>query len=201
MRIKGIDISHHNALLVGKELLDQQDFVIMKATEGVTYTDPCLSRYYNMLHGSTEGRPDKEKCYGFYHYARPEKYLPTAEAEHFLNKVGHHAGEAMFILDWEQQALTQPAEKARAWMDYVYAKTGVKPLLYVQASELKKMKIVQEGGYGLWVAQWHSLLIQPTKKPWSVWALWQYKVDRTLNLDLDVFNGSKEQFKKYCRRQ
>lgn len=194
----GIDISGWNKNLVTSELLHQQDFVMMKATEGKTGKDKCLDIYYDMLHGATDGKPDKDKCYGFYHYSRAEKWTAKEEAENFLNKVGHHAGEAIFALDWEGDALSQPWEKAREWLDYVYAKTGVRPIIYTSATNTPKMQIILDGNYGLWVAHWGAS--KPKTGVYPFWAMWQYNVDRVRNLDLDKFNGTKETFKKYCRR-
>lgn len=195
--LTGIDISHWNKGLDKSKILNQ-DFVIIKATEGKTAKDSMLDSWYDMIHGSSDGKPDESKLYGFYHYARPENNDPIPEAKNFLKNVQHHAGEAMFCLDWEGTALKYPVDWALEWMQYIYTETGVKPLLYISGSNTNKFKKIAEKDFGLWVAHWG--VEKPTIGDWKLWAMWQYKVDKKLNLDLDYFNGTAEQFKKYCRR-
>lgn len=194
--LKGIDISKYQKNL-NKDYILSQDFVIIKASEGKTYKDPMLDSFYDLIHGANDGKPDSNKLYGFYHYARPENNDPIDEAKNFLKLVGHHAGEAMYCLDWEGTAHSYPAEWAREWLDYVKSETGVKPLIYLSGSYTSKYKIVSDGDYGLWVAQWG--VSKPKTGTWPFWAMWQYKVDRDINCDQDYFNGTFEQFKKYCR--
>ena len=195
--LRGIDISHYQKNLDSK-IITGADFVIMKASEGKSFKDPRLDKFYNLIHGSDDGLPDSNKLYGFYHYARPEKNDPIPEAKQFVKLVRHHAGEAMYCLDWEGVATKYPVEWILEWMSYVENETGVKPLLYVSESQVKKYQKVAERDYGLWVAKWSTR--KPNIKPWKIWALWQYTVDHKLNLDMDYFNGTAEQFKKYCRR-
>lgn len=203
--LKGIDVSNHNYhYLKNREWYDLKsaDFVIMKASEGLTYKDPCLDGYYDIIHGAKDGAPDPDRLYGFYHYARPENQNnPLKEAQHFLDLVGHHAGSCLYALDVEGDALRMSDFYLNAWVAtwcaYVIQKTGVKPLIYCSASVTGRFKGAAEIGCGLWVASWDK---KPNKKsiaPWSVYALWQSGVD---HLDRDIFNGSAEQFKKYCKR-
>lgn len=203
--LKGIDISNHNFnYLLNRDFYDLKtaDFVIMKASEGLTFKDSCLDRYYDELHGAKDGKPDPEKLYGFYHYARPENHNnPMREAQHFLSLVGHHAGSALFCLDVEGDALRMNDFYLNAWVStwcaYVIQQTGVKPLLYCSASATNRFKGAADLGCGLWVASWGK---KPTKKtiaPWPVYAIWQNGVN---HLDMDSFNGSAEQFRKYCER-
>ena len=194
--LHGIDISLYQRKL-NKDYIRSQDFVIIKASEGTTIKDPCLDMHYDTVHGATDGKPDPNKCYGFYHYARPERGNgPVKEAEKFLSLVGHHAGYAMFCLDWEGTAHKYPISWAHEWMDHVFEQTGVRPLIYTSASYAKNMKEIADDNYGLWVAHWG--VKKPSTGAWPFWAVWQYQVDRTINVDQDYFNGSKEQFHKYC---
>lgn len=195
--LKGIDISNYQKNLDQNYILSQ-DFVIMKATEGVTCKDKSLDKFYDLIHGSSDGKPDPDKLYGFYHYARPEKNTAEAEAKWFLKHVKHHAGEAIFALDWEGEALKYPLSWAIEWMDYVFKETGVRPVIYLSGSVTPKCKDIVDKDYGLWVAHW--MVNKPKTGAWPFWALWQYKVDMGINVDQDYFNGSKEVFKRYCRK-
>lgn len=189
--LKGIDVSAHQNSMSFEGL----DFVIIKASEGVGFKDKMLDTHYNNFHGSNDGKPDS-KCYGFYHYARPDLgNSPEEEADWYLSLVGHHAGHALFALDWEGLSLKYPVSWAKRWLDRVYAKTGVKPLIYIQGSQewTGKYQEIREADYGLWIAQWG--VKEPTVKHWGFYAMWQYQGSP---LDSNIFNGDVTTFKKYC---
>ena len=208
MVLNGIDISNHNnAYLRDRDYYDilAADFVIMKASEGITYRDSCLDHYYDILHGAKDGAPDPEKLYGFYHYARPDRYnSPAAEADHFLNLVSHHAGRALYALDVEGEALNMAENYLNAWvmiwLERVYVNTGVRPLIYCSASATNRFHSAAAADYGLWCAKWGSK--KPTKNdiaPWKLCAIWQNGTTGG-KLDTDRFYGGRDQWKAYCKQ-
>lgn len=189
--LKGIDISNHQRSFNP----GGQDFVIFKASEGKTYKDPLLDAHYNRLHGSRDGRPDPAKLYGFYHYARPENgNTATAEADHFLSLVGHHAGHAIFALDFEGAALKFGVAWPLAWLKRVYQRTGVRPLFYCSASQTGRYAAIARENFGLWVA--HYGVKRPAVRGWPFWAIWQTDAR---GVDHDLFNGDKRAWQRYCR--
>lgn len=187
--LKGIDVSHWN-----KDInYDEPSFIIIKASEGVKYKDPMLDEHYNKFSKRVDGKP-VNKLYGFYHYARPETgNTPEQEADSFLGYIGHHVGNCLLALDWEQKALTQPIEWAEQFLDYVYMNTGVKPLIYCSASVTPKLKNIYKKDYGLWVA--HYGVNSPKISTYPFWAMWQYT---STPLDYNYFNGNEKTFRKYC---
>lgn len=192
--LTGIDISHWQGNMKFSDYAI--DFVIMKASEGNGYKDPMLDTHYNALHGSSDGKPELERLYGFYHYARPDlNNTAQEEAEWFLSLVGHHSGHAVFALDWEGQALSYSPDWALNWLEYVYEETGVRPLLYISASEENTgiYNKIRDANYGLWVA--HYGVDSPRVKQWPFWAMWQKQGSP---LDIDIFNGSVEAWRKYA---
>lgn len=189
----GIDVSNYQ----NEMDFSKYDFVIMKASEGVGYKDKMLDTHYNHLHGKSDGKPDTEKLYGFYHYARPDLgNAPESEADWFLSLVGHHAGHCIYALDWEQSSLAYDTDWCLRWLNHVYEKTGVKPLLYIQASQewTGKYDKIKKADYGLWVAHWG--VQEPTISNWNVWAMWQFQGSP---LDSNYFNGDRETYKAYCK--
>lgn len=195
--LRGCDISHHNGDDIITRLITeyghQLQFVIIKCSEGKTYTDPKWRK--NVADAQSHGL-----LFGLYHYARPENgNTPEEEAENFLEKFNRFKGKCIPCLDWEDKALTYDnnpevrAEWALRWLNYIYYKTGVKGLLYVQKSEVKKMTKVANGGYGLWVARWAREV--GNINPFPFWAMWQYT---SSPLDLNYFNGNEDQFMAYC---
>lgn len=181
--IKGYDFSHYQVNTYKK--YNDADFIILKATEGVSYKDPQMAKMAEHF---------KDKPLGFYHYAHPEKNTAKKEAAHFVKTVKPYL-PAVLALDWEQLALNCPISWAREWLDEVYRLTGIKPLFYVQSSYVPKCgEAIISGDYGLWVARYSKGMQSPNVGKWGRWTIWQYT---STPVDCDYFNGSIEQFKKY----
>lgn len=194
--LKGIDVSHHNKYQIfpnknQQPLIDfsKHDFVIMKATEGRSYVDPMLDDYLKLL------MPDQ--LYGFYHFARPERNKAKDEAQHFCKTIGRYGEDAMLVLDWEAQAVSQPIEWALDWMRIVEKEYGKKPLIYCSSWYTKKCRPLLENNNGLWVAHYTNKKA-PTVYVYPTFALWQYTSEP---YDKDVFNGTRKQWVKYCTRR
>lgn len=202
--LKGIDISHHQK---GIDLgAIDTDFVIIKATEGNGYTDEMCDTFYQKA-------KSLGKKLGVYHFARPDLgNTPEAEADWFVKEtLGYHK-EAMLILDWESGNL-QDTTWARKWLDRVYSKTGVRPVIYMSASVMRSANWgdVVAGDYGLWVANYgsndgtaqDSVFDKYPLKYWDFYALWQYTSVGRLNgyngnLDLNYFSGDSSAWDKYA---
>lgn len=202
--LKGIDISKWQAGIDLSKI--DTDFVICKATEGVGYTDKNCDGFYQQA-------KRLGKKLGVYHFARPDLgNSAIAEADWFLKETKGYHKEAILVLDWESGDLTN-ARWAKAWLDRVYEKTGVKPIIYMSASVLKRAdwSSVANADYGLWVASYgtndgtaqKSVFNNYPLKYWSFYALWQYTSKGRLNgyngnLDLNYFSGDKSAWDKYA---
>ena len=202
--LKGIDISHHQR---GIDLgAVDVDFVICKATEGNGYTDEMCDTFYQKA-------KSLGKKLGVYHFARPDLgNSAEAEADWFVKEtLGYHK-EAMLILDWESGNL-KDTTWARKWLDRVYSKTGVRPVIYMSASVMRSADWgdVVAGDYGLWVANYgtndgtaqESVFDRYPLKYWDFYALWQYTSKGRLNgyngnLDLNYFSGDGTAWDKYA---
>ena len=202
--LKGIDISHWQK---GIDLgAIDVDFVIIKATEGNGYTDVMCDTFYQKA-------KSLGKKLGVYHFARPDLgNSGEEEADWFIKEtLGYHK-EAMLVLDWESGDLTNVAW-AKAWLDRVYSKTGVKPVIYMSASVMHSAdwSSVVNADYGLWVANYgtndgtaqESVFDRYPLKYWSFYALWQYTSKGRLNgyngnLDLNYFSGDGTAWDKYA---
>lgn len=202
--LKGIDISHHQK---GIDLgAIATDFVIIKATEGNGYTDEMCDTFYQKA-------KSLGKKLGVYHFARPDLgNTAEAEADWFVKEtLGYHK-EAILVLDWESGDLTNVAW-AKSWLDRVYSKTGVKPVIYMSASVMHSAdwSSVANADYGLWIANYgtndgtaqDSVFNRYPLKYWSFYALWQYTSKGRLNgyngdLDLNYFSGDASAWDKYA---
>lgn len=206
--LKGIDISKWQAGINLSALGNQVDFVICKATEGVGYTDKNCDGFYQ------EAKRLGKKL-GVYHFARPDLgNSAVEEADYFIKETKGYHKEAILILDWEPQGNSiANTGWAKGWLDRVYEKTGVKPLIYMSASVVRAYdwsKVVA-GDYGLWIANYGSNNGTAQKgvfnnyplRYWSFYALWQYTSVGRLsgyngNLDLNYFSGDKSAWDKYA---
>ena len=202
--LKGIDISHHQRG-IDLESIDT-DFVICKATEGNGYTDELCDTFYQKA-------KSLGKKLGVYHFARPDLgNTAEAEADWFIKEtLGYHK-EAILVLDWESGDLTNVAW-AKAWLDRVKEKTGVKPVIYMSASIMSSAdwSSVVNADYGLWIANYgtndgtaqDSVFDKYPLKYWTFYALWQYTSKGRLNgynanLDLNYFSGDDSAWDKYA---
>lgn len=199
MAMNGIDIASYQT---GIDLnVVPCDFVIVKATEGTGYMNPDFTRAYAQAKNAG-------KCLGIYHYANGGDY--QKEADYFLDRIGKRVGEAILCLDWEGK--NNPAFGSsdfawcKSWLDYVYQKTGVRPLLYCSQSVAYRFSNI--GNYGLWIAQYADMNQTGYQdKPWNEGAyscaIRQYSSCGRLNgwggnLDLDKFYGDKDAWNKYA---
>lgn len=196
--LNGIDISHHNFYMKNLQDLNLMDFVIMKATEGVRFKDNKLPVYMNVL--------DDERLYGFYHFARPDLGNdPEDEALHFVSYINKYiSNRSLLALDVEAGALSVPNLDAwcSTWAQVVDIETGILPLIYISTAETKKLKATCALGCGLWAAKWGRKPTEKQLEPWGYWALWQFTNQGNFSgqrVDLDFFNGTREQYMKYCK--
>ena len=174
------------------------DFVIMKITQGTHYVSPDFERQYQQA-------KESGKKLGAYHYAEGGDY--EAEADYFIENLGDRIGEVLLALDWEGQDNPTFGDDDFNWTkgfcDYVYEKTGVKPVVYIQKSAMHSIDGI---GYDLWVAQYPDY--EPTgyqDEPWNEGAyeciLRQYTSvgqhdGYDGNLDLDKFYGNESDWDK-----
>ena len=160
MSLQGIDIASYQT---GIDLsVVPCDFVIVKATEGVNYTNPDFTRAYTQA-------KEQNKLIGIYHYANGAG--ATAEADYYLSVVGDRVGDAILVLDWEQggNRAFGNVSYAKQWLDRVYSKTKVRPLIYMSKSVTYGYDwSAVAPNHGLWVAQYADT--NPTNyqnNPWT----------------------------------
>ena len=185
------------------------DFVIVKATEGIGYVDKsCDMLFQKAL--------SLGKKLGFYHFARPTANNdPIREADFFYENCKGYFGKAIPILDWEAEN-KQNVAYAKAWLDRVYQRSGVKPVIYMSESVANayNWSSVANADYGLWVAKYRdnnpdynynmaNAGTRPRVKWWKFYCMWQWTSTGRLNgysgnLDCNVFYGDGTTWDKYA---
>lgn len=201
--LNGIDISgHQNGINVAAT---GAQFAILKASEGVGWTDPSLA-------GNLDSVRSAAIPAGFYHFARPgasDGNTAAAEAQTFIAAVKNLLQPSdVVVLDWESDNVND-VRWAAEWIDLVSSALGRKVLIYMNLSEARKphwgaVQAVSQ----LWLAQYASMANQswgpinslPSAPGWSI-AIWQYSSAGRLpgyggDLDLNVFYGNLEAWGK-----
>lgn len=182
-QLEGIDISHYQAgLSIAKA---DPDFAIMKATDGTWMVDDHCD-------GFVQQCKKNGTLYGVYHFWQGS---PSSEADFFVKNVSGYVGEAVLVLDFEGSQATSVSE-AKAWLDRVYDKTGVRPLIYMSQSvtnEFNWSSVSKD--YALWVARYGSSSYGSTGA-WKAPAMWQYTSSGSVpgysgNVDKNHFYGDK----------
>lgn len=211
MTLNGIDVSKWQGDIRVDQL--ESDFIICKATEGYGYVDPqCDNNYQEAILSG--------KLRGVYHFARPDLNPNGAidEANWFVDNCLGYVGDAILILDWESSA-SWNTWWAKQWLDQVYSRTGVKPLIYMSQSveNGNNWSAVVAGDYGLWIAKYLDYAVDynfdmssagetPTTYYWPFYAMWQWTSVGMLsgyagNLDCGIFYGDVATWNSYARKE
>ncbi|WP_344250987.1 GH25 family lysozyme, partial [Isoptericola hypogeus] len=112
-------------------------------------------------------------------------------------------GHGILVLDWEADAISRGPAAAKNWLDRVYAKTGIRPWIYMSGSvttEYDWSAVAKD--YGLWVARYGSSSYGSTGK-FGHPAAWQYTSSGRVsgysgNVDLDEFYGDRDAWTAYA---
>lgn len=195
--------------------LSQIDFdaIMVKATESTSYVNPSCDSH--MQQAIRQG-----KLNGVYHFARPADNDPFAEANFFVDNIqGYLDGTTLLCLDWESEPKGN-VTWARQWLDHVFSRTGVRPVIYMSESVVNGHDWSSVyNDYGLWVARYQDMspdynwdmsnagpLPDVNWNPSAPYMMWQWTSRGRLNgygadLDLSVFYGDKNTWLAYSRNQ
>lgn len=130
--MKGIDVySGQGDIDFNKVKSEGIEVVYIKATEGITYTDPTLKSFY-----------DKAKMaglkVGFYHFLRNNN--PIEEAKHFLNNISNFTVDCKYAIDVELvfgQSATKIKDNVTKFANYFKINRG-DVVIYTYTSFLKE---------------------------------------------------------------
>lgn len=209
-RLNVIDIaSYQSGLDLTKMPAAGLDGVIIKATQGTSYVNPYCNKHYGQAKQAGLLR-------GLYHYANGSGAIK--EADYFVNSIKNYIGDAILVLDWEGEQNSQFGKNdvayCKMFLDRVYEKTGVRPLIYMSKSVCRAHDWSSVAkNYGLWAAQyannnetgWQSnpWTDGASFGAWSFAAIYQYSSHGKLKgydgrLDLDLAYMTAEAWNKYA---
>ncbi len=199
--LEGLDVSHYQGTVNWPAVASAgKRFVVMKATEGEAYADPT----YAANHAAARAAG---LLVSAYHFANPSPAPNDAvlQADWFVNNAYLLPGDLVPALDLEQTGgLSVPALQAwvGAWLGEVYAKLGVRPMIYTSPSfwsnSMGDTTMFADQGYAvLWIAHWATTTPTVPANNWGGhgWTFWQYSnCGSVLGIsgcvDLDRYNGT-----------
>ena len=199
----GVDVSVYQGEVDWPALAAQGvDFAFIKATEGSSLQDVRFRENW----AGAQAAGVRTGAYHFFSYDSPGE----TQADNFIDAVPADPGALPPVVDIEFYGdnLEDPPDKAHVHaildplLERLEAHYGTKPILYVTYRSYDLY--LREGyeDYPLWVS---SPMVAPLGKDWS---FWQYSHSARLEgyqgaeqrIDLNVFRGSAEEFRRFGLR-
>lgn len=196
----GIDVSNWQnglSLALNKDCLD---FVIIKATEGIGFTDKNFADFVVQA-------AELDLLTGCYHFARPDLNGTIQgmerEAECFVEVVTNAGliGQAILVLDWETEPMDRE-DLILAWLNKVVQLTGVRPFIYGSKSKLTSTAFKNLiNNWPIWMAAWPNTIERSiasaeswvkrydpkrTTVPWLIWQFSSTGILRGAHMHVDL---------------
>ncbi len=164
------------------------DFVIAKATEGITIKDPKFAQ-------NRKGAKEQGILFGAYHFFSVTSDA-KAQAQHFIKEAKLQKGDLVPVLDVEYQGRLSSSELRRrvlVWLKTVTEHYGIRPIIYTYAKFHDEIFDTEEfAGYSFWMAHYG------VDKPEQDCKFWQFTEEGVVGgikgyVDIDVFLGDMEE--------
>ena len=194
--LKGIDISNWQR---GFSLANTKpDFVIVKATEGLNFTDKCCD-------GFVQDAITLNIPFGYYHFARSND--AEKEATYFYNQTKGYVGKGIPILDFE---VLNSNTWLETWCKTFYQLSGVKPWVYMNSDYINNRGYGTtwiKANCGLWLAGYPKAYTSypDSSCPYGYagWTLaaWQFTSSLAMggmNVDGNFFYGDRGAWSAYA---
>ncbi|MDJ0631536.1 MAG: GH25 family lysozyme [Rhodobacter sp.] len=195
----GIDVSHYQGDIDwSKVKADGRVFAYAKAAEGDATVDVRFAANWAGMKAAGILRG----AYLFYVAGND----PETQARNFMKRVTLEPGDLppMVDIETERAGVESDAQLVKDLHTCLAALTkhyGVAPFIYTGPSFWNAHFDDSFSHYPLWVAEYGVSKPKPVKG-WGYWTIWQYSQSGSVggvhgNVDLDYFNGSLEQLKKF----
>lgn len=205
--VKGVDVSEYQGEVDWDKIKEQNiDFAFIKATEGSKGKDDSFDKNYEKL-------KNMDMLLGLYHFFSFES-LGEEQADNYIKVVGNIKNDESLILpiiDIEYYSYYKKAKPDKEWatkelqkmLEKLEKTYRVKPIIYTTMEFYKEYIESEFLEYDIWI---RNILTKP-KLENRDWKFWQYTGRGRLEgyngeeefIDLNVFNGSKEDFENYIK--
>ena len=177
-------------------------FIYIKSTEGTT----VRNKYFHADYRQSRAHGFKTGAYHFF----SARSSAAQQAYFFLKNSNFNSGDLPPVLDLEpdKKQVAQMGgvggmfSKVRTWLRIVHRATGMKPVLYVGQGFVNKYLPLApdiKENYPIWIARYGQY--RPDIRL-AFWQLTPYGRVRGIHgeVDINVFNGYKEQFEEFMQR-
>lgn len=201
--VKGVDVSSYQGDIDWQVLSTGLDFAFIKATEGSKHIDGNFAYNYNEAQQT-------DLWISAYHFFSFDSGGDT-QAENYISNVERCDRMLPPVVDVELYGdyLTEPKSadevvpELRTLLEELEKQYGAKPIIYATGTAYNLYVKENFSDYDIWM---RSVYFKPGKD--SRWTFWQYSDTGLLDgysgeekhIDLNVFNGSREDFEKYCAK-
>lgn len=202
--VRGVDVSAYQGLIDWEVLASQNiSFAFIKATEGSSFTD----KYFEKNYEQAQKTDLRIGAYHFFSYDSPG----ATQAEHFINTVEKCESMLPPVIDLEFYGDygNNPPDQAvvRKELDNMISilkeHYHTDPIIYATQ---KSYSLYLEGAYDncdIWIRNVFTTPLLSGRE----WTFWQYTDKARLDgysgeekyIDMNVFNGTKEEFAAYAK--
>jgi lysozyme len=205
--IKGIDVSSYQGEIDWEVLSSQNiSFVFIKATEGSSFVDKNFDSNFS-------GAQKTSLAVGAYHFFSYDSSGQT-QAENFINTVTPFEGMLPPVIDLEfygDKEKNPPDRESvelqlKTMLSVLEAHYGQKPIIYATETSYELYLSNDYEEYDIWI---RNVITKPELTDNRAWVFWQYsnrgKLDgyngKEKYIDLNVFNGSAEEYTSYLQNR
>ena len=204
--VRGVDISCYQGD-IDWDVLSRQGiaFAFIKATEGSSFVDQCFEmNYRNAL--QTDLRVG---AYHFFSFDSPGE----TQAENYIAHVPKADGTLPPVVDFEfydgkgndPPDPDDTRKELNVLLDRLEAHYGAKPVIYATEKSYNLYLSGHYEAYDIWI---RSILTAPKPLENQTWTFWQYTNRKRLDgyegteyfIDMNVFNGSVDEFDNYAKQ-
>ena len=205
--VKGVDVSEYQGEVDWEKIKEQNiDFAFIKATEGSKGKDSFFDKNYEKL-------KNMDMLLGLYHFFSFES-SGEEQADNYIKVVGkiENDGNIMLpIIDIEYYSYYKKAKPDKEWvieelqkmLEKLEKTYRVKPIIYTTMEFYQEYIEGKFLEYDIWI---RNILTKPSLEN-REWKFWQYTGRGRLEgyngeekfIDLNVFNGSKQDFENYIK--
>lgn len=200
--IRGVDVSSYQGEIDWNTLSKQNiQFAFIKATEGSSFIDPNFSSNY-------ENAQKTSLRIGAYHFFSYDSSGKT-QAENFIKTVPKIDNMLPPVVDVEfygdkEQNPPDSKDVQKELDDFLYQIEeyyNKRPIIYATEKSYDMFISEKYNNYNIWI---RNVICYPSISDGRTWTFWQYTNRAVLNgyngsekfIDMNVFNGSKEDFEK-----
>jgi len=197
--VLGVDVSHYQGVVDWKKLeMQGVEFAFVKATEGSSHVDESVE--YNL--SDVQNTDIRISCYHFFSFDSAGE----TQAQNFINAVDRDKINMPPVVDIEyygekivnKPSLEETEKILRPLLEILESYYGTKPVIYSTMPVYMRYLREKFSDYPLWI---RSTRFEPDVIDWKFWQysdhglLKGYKGEEKY-IDLNVYNGSREDFIK-----